>query len=153
MKPIWKSVGFWMGGVVLVFLLWAWGDSMWWETTVGRGSMLGGTSLSVDTSRVTFARIVESEERWRQRSGSGYPIFYEWIWRRDNYGKGFKWMDERRVCQGWFPPIHWLIRHPVNDVQIVIPFWLVVSLFTLIWAGGLLVLRRWQRKRLVVKGW
>lgn len=146
MKPIWKSLGFWLGGLVTAFLLWAWGDSMKHHT-----------SLEVSLSGWTFDMLVNAsqlEVSWVDTS-EFFGRDPRWDWSRAP-GSRFENIEIR-----WFPPFDRgeVTYHLGRKVQpssagsiYILPFWGFCALLGIVWGLSLTGFRSWKRKRMKSSG-
>ena len=154
-KPWWRSVGFWIGAWGLAFLVWVWVDSYpnisrvafpvtmeapgYGVTGAGREVMLQGGRVIVGRKRISDPPMGITVSKGRAiaeyRKGTNrFPVTTWWGTDRwvDEAGNPFAGMSVE-VLVWWFP------------------FGVVVAGYVAVWAGSLVLWRRWMRRR-VLKG-
>lgn len=153
LKPIRRSVGFWIGLCVTLFLLWVWADSRSHLTKFGVRETPRALEVTVRNS-LAIIGISFPEGRSPTPGSTGW----EWVWERSPHVL----LGATGSPKGpWFPAgrIDRIARyagaHPSSKPsrlmfegeEIFIPFVVVVLLWVVIWLSTLGLYRRWQRKR------
>ena len=137
-----RSMAFWVGVPGLVFLLWAWGDSAKSEfkghVSIGGRSVhltQGAGYLDIQITRrgLPTPWDVSALRRPRPTGDQGWP--------------GFSCMPQWRHHEN---PVGWInsfyFSYPTVGDTLILPHWLLVSIYSGLWCGLLLWRRRRYRK-------
>ena len=154
LKPLWRSVSFWVGTCVTLFLLWVWVDSTGHSTSFGISQPPRAVEISLRNSTAVVGISLPDEP---PSAGSG-----RWNWERRPEGYSelawFPAADAIRVSRYTGPspigpPSATTPSILVFDgSEFSIPFWWVVGAWLAVWLGALRLYRKWQRKRLASAG-
>jgi hypothetical protein len=145
-KPpaLYRSPLFWLGMFVPVFLVWAWGDSMKKRTEFVRRVMFRDVGMPVEVSEdgvfVANGRIVLT---WTSVTELLPPV--------TEFRRPYKYSRHSAVYdRTWFAKPAMLREHDEMWTwakfirqQVVIPMWLVMAVYLVLWDGVL----RWYRRR------
>ena len=152
MKPIWKSVGFWLGAMVLAFLLWAWGDSMRNVSMGSRSDAIQSITIYSGFSRLGIERTQELFDGWNlSENPTSIPDPYYWDWTREESGGLGRRLVLRNEVEhlGWFPRFFRVVDVDDEGTRVMdleVPYWMVSGGYSAVWLCGLFLFRRWQRK-------
>jgi hypothetical protein len=133
-RPL-RSPAFWLGLWILLFLLWAWKDSMHWRSRVFIPASAFEISASSGRNAVGFA-INRTKGIWLRCDGYDYvPLTEPCIYREELS----EWID---------PPGPWIAAvstdSPLEEVFVLtFAWWFIILLHLILW--GCLVAWRWKR--------
>lgn len=148
MKPWWRSVGFWLGLSVMMFLVWVWRDSFSHGSNVGRVQRvshgvqwvrLPPWMVSLDYGAVEYQRVRVLNDPRDVVMGPTLPIGH---WRNGAMElRPPGWWGSSRKEVDLANPIVFEVR------QWWFSFGFVVVGYGMVWIGLLVGLRWWMRRR------
>ena len=160
LKPMRRSMVFWMGAVTFSFLFWLWGDSFFHETdiTVGRTPPKEPLHLSIGPDRLdirwnegTWLSASPPSREFRiERSGQDEAVDSEyWLWTYDHHDWERPFFPPgTKASPGLRPP--GTPTAPAQTHTIRIALWMLPASFLLIWSP-ILILRRRRQEKIVEK--
>lgn len=136
LKPIWKSVGFWLGAFVMLSLCWAWIDSISTRSWLSWHSYLitsenGALDFGVNEDRY-FGRTFSMGREPSIPVLAEIPLIRELFFPLPRSG----WV----YCTQAESPNHWL--------QVGARWWVITLLWSLLWVPSFIGYRRWQQRKI-----
>lgn len=157
LKPVWKSLVFWMGALVTLFLVWAWVDSRGHRTFLGYSAPPRGLELRVADSTATVSISLPRVDAGSRGASPGR-------WSYDRHPERWRF-DESTGAGHWFPELKTLrvSRYQGSAAGAVsgaasvlvfdgsdyfVPLWLIILMWLMIWFALYRLCRCWQRRRI-----
>lgn len=148
-----RSITFWSGIMVITFLCWAWRDSFRHKAEVGKGrwlaaSDMGGVVIYAFNMKMWGFHVNYDEKD--PRAYAGWSAFQPLcrVSRTELEGLEDHWRENvssARNARELFPA-RMMDYWATSEWLIFIPYWLILSAFTIPW-GVLLLMRARRRKR------
>lgn len=158
LKAIWKSVGFWIGLCVTLFLLWAWADSRPHLTKFGFRDTPRALEVTLRNSKAIVGISFPDETHSLLSSGG-----WEWVWDRSPHqlmgstgslespwfaaGKIERIARYQSIASPIAPPASAPSLLMFEGDEIHLPFWAIVFGWIVVWLSTLGLFRSWQRRR------
>ena len=143
LKSVWKSLFFWLGALIGLFLIWVWVDSQGHRTRLGWTATPRAVQMTVWDSKVTLGISLPTVES---------PVPGEWVWER---GTHMVIHDPPGSEGGWFAAFNAIRSAQYQSGTLYfdgsdydLPLWFILLLWLGCWLLGFRLWRRWQQRRL-----
>lgn len=152
-KPLHRSLGFWFGILLMLFIAWAWWDSMRYQSWVGGRHLNFGNSaglvtiyLSSDPRVPSSGNSLYFQPEREEIVFTGSPALPSLRFMRGG-GKQPSELGERPdTYQGMVEGL--MALRPVEDWTLMVPHWIVLPGAATAWSGVLLGWRASRRRKI-----